>query len=401
MEQKLTSHIHCPVCGSECVEEYLKTNLTTFFFPLPEDLIYKSKKEPFKLDICQKCSFVFQVDVNMNLITLIYRDFYKHYNLDTSIEFQEVYRGRTIEFLKQVLKQGDNLNALDLGCGEGTYFPFFKSLNYNCYGIEPSEKAVIARQKNPEANILNKYFETLDANEFNIKFDVILMNWVLEHISDIDPFFEKLDLYLKKGTKLIIQVPDIKYYIDNQLPLFYVHEHINYFTKETLTILLERKGFKITGSKSGTSPALLICGEYTGIPKRNNINNSELFNLQKQFLSENNDLKAKLSELISKYDKVVFYGMGLLAFWIGDNCLKKDDLKKVELVDDNIYYKGKFAPMFNKKLHVFPDGQNLDDTLILICTSPVYHEKIKKAINQKYSGNFKIASIKENVLIIE
>ncbi|MBC7617218.1 MAG: hypothetical protein H7202_14240 [Pedobacter sp.] len=93
--------------------------------------------------------------------------------------------------------------------------------------------------------------------------------------------------------------------------------------------------------------------------------------------------------------------MGLLAFWIGDNCLKKDDLKKVELVDDNIYYKGKFAPMFNKKLHVFPDGHNFDDTLILICTSPVYHEKIKKAINQKYSGNFKIASIKENVLVIE
>lgn len=401
MEQKLTSHGHCPVCGSGCVEEYLNTNLTTFFFPLPEDLIHKSKKEPFKLDICQKCSFIFQVDVNMDLIALIYNDFYKHYNLDTSVEFQEVYRGRTIDFMEEILKQENEASALDLGCGEGTYFPFFESLNYRCYGIEPSEKAVIAKEKNPNATILHKYFETLEANEFNIKFDVILMNWVLEHISDIDPFFEKLDQYLKKGTKLIIQVPDIKYYIDNQLPLFYVHEHINYFTNETLTILLERKGFKIIGSKFGTSPALLICGEYTGIPLIKEVNNSELFNRQKQFLLENNDLKAKISKIISENKKVVFYGMGLLAFWIGENCLEKDDLRKVELVDDNIYYKGKLVPMFNKKLHEFPDGHNFDDTLILICTSPVYHEKIKNAINQKYAGDFKIASVKDNELVIE
>ena len=140
--------------------------------------------------------------------------------------------------------------------------------------------------------------------------------------------------------------------MDNQLPLFYVHEHINYFTIETLTILLERKGFKINGSKYGSSPALLICGEYTGIPQIKEIHNSDLFTMQKQFLSQNKELKSKLTKLISEYKKVVFYGMGLLAFWIGENCLENDDLMKVELVDDNSYYNGKFAPMFNKKLKI-------------------------------------------------
>jgi len=401
MSQILAPHNTCPVCQSECTEEYLNTLLTTFFFPLPEKLIEKTKKEPFKLNICQKCSFIFQVDVNKDLIELIYNEFYKHYNLDTSVEFQEVYRERTIEFMKEMLSPDNEAQVLDLGCGEGTYFPFFESLGYKCYGIEPSEKAIIAKEKNPNATISPKFFETLEVDEFNVEFDVILMNWVLEHIADMDSFFKKLEGYLKKGSRLIIQVPDIKYYMENQLPLFYVHEHINYFTKETLELLLERMGFEIIGQKSGTSPSIIICAEYTGIPRKRDVDHTELVRTQRSFLQENIDLKMKISQVISEYEKVIFYGMGLLAFWIGDACLEVNDLEKIELVDDNIFYKNKMVPLFNKKLKIFPTGYNFDNTLILICTSPVYHEKIRKIISEKYVGNYKIAFIKNNILVVE
>jgi len=303
--------------------------------------------------------------------------------------------------MKEMLTTKNGSRVLDLGCGEGTYFPFFESLGYDCYGIEPSEKAIIAKEKNPNATILPKFFETLEANEFNVKFDVILMNWVLEHISDMDSFFEKLEIYLEKKSKIIIQVPDIKYYMNNQLPLFYVHEHINYFTTETLELLLERKGFKIIGRKFGTSPSIIICAEYTGIEDKKNVSYPELLNKQKSFLLETNALKMKVSQVISEYETIIFYGMGLLAFWIGDVCLEGDDLKKIELVDDNIFYKDKLVPLFNKKLKIFPTGSNLDNTLILICTSPVYHEKIRKVISEKYTGNYTIAFIKKSELVLE
>jgi len=214
-------------------------------------------------------------------------------------------------------------------------------------------------------------------------------------------FFEKLEIYLEKKSKIIIQVPDIKYYMNNQLPLFYVHEHINYFTTETLELLLERKGFKIIGRKFGTSPSIIICAEYTGIEDKKNVSYPELLNKQKSFLLETNALKMKVSQVISEYETIIFYGMGLLAFWIGDVCLEGDDLKKIELVDDNIFYKDKLVPLFNKKLKIFPTGSNLDNTLILICTSPVYHEKIRKVISEKYTGNYTIAFIKKSELVLE
>lgn len=401
MDQIILLQDNCPICGSTMVEDHIETNLSTFFFPLPENLIKKAKKEPIKLKICQKCSFIFQVDVKIALIELIYTEFYKHYNLDTSIEFQEVYRERTIKFMKELLPKEIDSKVLDLGCGEGTYFPFFETLGFQCYGIEPSEKAKIAKEKNPKATISSKFFLDLDKNELNIKFDVILMNWVLEHISGLDSFFNKLRIRLKDKAKLVIQVPDIKYYIDNDIPLFYVHEHINYFTIETLRLLLERKGFEIMGEKFGDTPSILICAEYSGKESKKQVNYSELFAIQKSFLLRNNDLKLEIIKLISEYEKIVIYGIGLLAFWIGDLCLNNMDLNKIELIDDNEYYHDKWVPVFNKKIKIFPIGHCFNNTLIIIGTSPVYHDKIIKIINKKYIGNFKIAKIKENVLVIE
>jgi len=391
----------CPVCGSNSTEDYLNTNLTTFFFPVPEKLIKKVEKEPFKLRICKKCSHIFQTDIKKDLLELIYNKFYKHYNLDTSIEFQKVYRERTIEFIKEILSQEKDQKVLDLGCGEGTYFPFFETFDYECYGIEPSEKAVIAKEKNPNAFISHQYFENSKVNIFKTKFDIILMNWVLEHILELDSFFKKLEKYIKTKTKIIIQVPDIRYYINNNLPLFYVHEHINYFTIETLRLLLERKGFIIIGQMYGDSPSILICGEYTGIKSTKEVYYPGLIKMKKIFLKKNVDLKKKIIKNILVNEKIILYGMGLLAFWIGDFCLDNIDLKKIELIDDNEFYRGKVVPLFNKKLKLFPPGYNLDKTFILICTSPVYHDKVKKLIKEKYVGNYKIAFVKNNDLMIE
>lgn len=391
----------CPVCGSRCTEDYLDINLTSFFFPVPDDVIKKIKKEPFKLIICQNCSHIFQTEIKKDLIDLIYNEFYMYYNLDTSIEFQDVYRERTIEFMKVVLSQKKDQKFLDIGCGEGTYFSFFETIGYKCFGIEPSGKAKIAKERNPHANISDEYFETSETNIFNTEFDIILMNWALEHIVEIESFFKKLKRYVKIGTKLIIQVPDIQYYIDNNLALFYVHEHINYFTIETLSLLLERKGFQIVGQKYGDCPSILICGEYTGTGSKKEINYSGSLRMKKKFINENDELKNKINEILLKSDKIILYGMGLLAFWIGDFCLDKVDLGKIELIDDNEYYHGKVVPLFNKKLKIFSQGYNLDETLILICTSPIYHNKIRKVIKDKFIGNYKIATIKNNDIVIE
>ena len=43
-------------------------NLTSFFFPVPDDIIKKIKRENFKLKICENCSHVFQSEIKIDLI---------------------------------------------------------------------------------------------------------------------------------------------------------------------------------------------------------------------------------------------------------------------------------------------------------------------------------------------
>ena len=391
----------CPVCGSDLIENYIETNLTNFFFPVSEEIIHKVKKEPFTLNICMQCSHIFQTNIEKDLLNLIYKEFYNHYNLDTSIEFQLVYRDRTINFLKNVISAGENQKALDIGCGEGTYFKEFRKMGFDCYGIEPSPKSEIAKQKNPDAIISNDFFNNFDTNIFGTSFDVIMMNWVLEHIEDIEDFFGKLKAYIKKGTKLFIQVPDLDYYIEHNMPLFYVHEHINYFSAQTLCLLLKRKGFKILDVNKGDSPALLVAGEYMGTEQKTIVQNTDQIIQKKDFIANNEALKANVKKIISKNEKIIFYGIGLLSFWISDFCLSDKDKEKIVLLDDNSYYKGKMVPSFNKQLEFFPDGYDLEGYIVFITTSPVYHDKIKENIQNKFIGNFQVATIKNNDVIIE
>ncbi|MBT3387335.1 MAG: methyltransferase domain-containing protein [Desulfobacula sp.] len=391
----------CPVCGSDWLENYIETNLTNFFFPVSEEIIHKVKKERFTLNICMQCSHVFQTNIEKDLLNLIYKEFYNHYNLDTSIEFQLIYRERTINFLKNVISAGENQKALDIGCGEGTYFSEFRKMGFDCYGIEPSPKSEIAKKKNPDAIISNEFFNNCDTNIFGTSFDVIMMNWVLEHIENIEDFFDKLKAYIKKGTTLFIQVPDLDYYIEHNMPLFYVHEHINYFSAQTLCLLLKRKGFKIIDVVQGDSPALLVAGEYMGIEQKIIVQNKDQIIRKKDFIVNNEALKAKVKKIISKNEKIIFYGIGLLSFWISDFCLSDKDKEKIVLLDDNSYYKGKMVPSFNKQLQFFPDGYDLEGYTVFITTSPVYHDKIKENIQNKFTGHFQIATIKNNDVIIE
>ena len=112
-------------------------------------------------------------------------------------------------------------------------------------------------------------------------------------------------------------------------------------------------------------------------------------------------MKNKINEVLLKSEKIVLYGIGSLAFWIGVFCLDKVDLEKIELTDDNEYYHVKVVPLFNKKLKVFSKPYDLDETLIVICTSPVYHNTIRNVINEKFTGNYKIATINNNDVVIE
>jgi len=390
----------CLVCLSAEIKEIINDKLVTFLFPVSKLTLDKVKRETISIFICQKCSHVFQTEVDKDTIDQIYSDFYKHYNLDTSEEFQSVYRQRTIDFINESLsanKDNHSQNFLDIGCGEGTYFPFFSELDYNCYGFEPSEKHKIAIKKNQKAKVIPDYFEKQNQNMFGVAFEVILLNWVLEHVIDLESFFSKLSNYCQEGTKIIFQVPDFEYYVENNLHLFYVHEHIHYFTPTSLERCLKRFGFKLLKYKNGDCPSLLAFAKYTNkISESKTKGVKEIIEKVDVFLDKGYSLGKKARKIFDDYDEIYFYGIGTSSYWLGEYYLDDQIKNKIIILDDNEFYDEKFAPSFDSQISTLQNVSNVNNAVFFIGTSPVYRKIIMKKILTKVNGNYDILVIEND-----
>jgi len=106
----------------------------------------------------------------------------------------------------EYLKAGDKV--LDLGCGNGRYFPLFKEKETEYFGIDFSEELIkIAGDKHPEAN-----FQTGDGlnipfpeNSFNKVFSIAALHHIPSRESRAR-FIKEIRRVLKPGGLLILTV---------------------------------------------------------------------------------------------------------------------------------------------------------------------------------------------------
>lgn len=109
----------------------------------------------------------------------------------------------------------NGMRILDVGCGAGKNLLRIDAEYEDCdlYGIDISEKMIqIAKQNS--SNTRNRIsFYNIDFSDFNpcAKFDVIIFNYVLHHMSDPKSVIRKAYGLLEKNGLIMITVPGIEY----------------------------------------------------------------------------------------------------------------------------------------------------------------------------------------------
>lgn len=105
-----------------------------------------------------------------------------------------------------------NLKVLDIGCSNGfktkMLFDQYSNIDY-IHGIDIDDNAIDEANKNFQNS--SKYlFEkmTIDELDKNIKYDIILLSYVLQHIEKPKEFLTKIKHFLSDRGVLIIKVPD-------------------------------------------------------------------------------------------------------------------------------------------------------------------------------------------------
>ena len=111
-----------------------------------------------------------------------------------------------IDTLNKLFDKGSfftNSNILDVGCGTGVLFDYYKNNNANSItGIDISSRMIeIAKKKYSDVDLI---CDDVISHHFNKMFDVIVIFDALPHIYSVEALLENCKRYLNCNGKLII-----------------------------------------------------------------------------------------------------------------------------------------------------------------------------------------------------
>lgn len=226
----------CRLCFSEMLSGYYHSD------PIPVAGIYYpdggkplNVKSPVTLAMCGNCGLV-QLKETVN------PDIYSDYSFSgCSIPS---YRAHVERLADMLLNEHDvkGKRVFNVGASDGEILQFLKDKGGNqVSGVEPSGKLCKIAQKKG-LNVQQGYFnrEYLKKNEVG-RFDCAIIRHVMEHIDDLNEMAECLAAIIKDDGILLVEVPDVDEMFSKKIYSNVYHEHLIYFSIDTLDRLMKRR----------------------------------------------------------------------------------------------------------------------------------------------------------------
>ena len=132
-----------------------------------------------------------------------------------------------------------NLNYLEIGVGPGYFFNYFNKRAKSSYGVDPCSY----KPNNP--NIVSD----ISLLPGGLKFDIIIIQDVLEHLEDPIEMLLKVKSFVNKNTILSCGFPNKDCLIAKNLKekwrMVMPLGHLHFFSKKSAEILLKKSGWRL------------------------------------------------------------------------------------------------------------------------------------------------------------
>ena len=210
---------------------------------------------------CKNCGLIYSNPQTDN-VGAVEKNYLEFTNGTSDAAFEEALKDFTPEknqyLKKQFLQLKDYHKIIDfvdkpdkglfveIGSFAGTFLNEAKKKGWKVLGIEPLLLPAYYSEK-IGVKVIREYFDKADIPENSV--DVIVATHVIEHVSDPSDFVGKAHSLLTKGGKLILETPTYDSFVFKLLKhrerSVRCDGHIYFFTKDSLSKLLEKEGFKV------------------------------------------------------------------------------------------------------------------------------------------------------------
>jgi SAM-dependent methyltransferase len=236
----------CPVCGG--------ARSTLLYRQKFEQLSGARLLDGYKVVICQDCGAGFADGIPEQAeFDRYYRDLSK-YDSGGGAAAQDTARLQEVADTIAAFLPGPGTRILEIGCGSGELLSMLRERGFgNVLGVDPSPACVRTAQARHGISAIAATIMTVPAEK---PCDFLILIGVMEHIRDLDMAVAQLGCLLTPAGRLYLEVPDASRYqpaADAPFQEFSV-EHINFFSRRSLTNLLQLRGFRAIAGGEAVRP---------------------------------------------------------------------------------------------------------------------------------------------------
>ncbi len=389
----------CPVCCSDIKKLLYRQR----FSCLSEGSLLKG----YDVVVCMDCGFGFADRIpGQKAFAYYYRNMSKYdyqerggrESMRDEKRFEE-----TAALIRHFLPD-QNAVIIDIGCSTGGLLFKIKQLGFpNVIGIDPSPLSALSAKALYGIHVLNASFDELSV--LTQPADFVILVGVLEHLRDLNEAVEEICKILADYGQLYIEVPDVSFFANVPDAPFqqFSLEHINFFSVQSLTNLMERKGFKpvfsqqMTRQQSDNTLMPVVAAVFQKRPEHlgKSVRDTETEKSLVDYIHSSETIDKRICHIINS---LVDSSRPIFVWGVGTHTLRLMETSRLSevkiraFVDSNAHYQ-------NKKLRRIPiisPSELKDKPDPILISSRVFQQEIKLQIRNELHLENELITLYEN-----
>lgn len=205
--------------------------------------------ESLAIGICHSCGLIQNTTIVDEQVRYTNTDYsYNSANSPVAVEHWTDYA----DFISKIAPKKNNLKILEIGSNDGFCANAVKLINPNAFvvGLDASETQVqSARSSYPGCHFEKCVFGVEDDGLDDKQFDIVFANNVVNHSNQLNKFLARIRKLLSTSGIFVFEVPSMDVsFLNGKWDQIY-HEHVSYFTINSVSHILCMHGFQVMDMK--------------------------------------------------------------------------------------------------------------------------------------------------------